>query len=85
MMKAEMTSETSKSRAQTATTGSERAPDSFVTAVVCGSGLPTSGIVFTFYTQAGNGARGGRAEVRGQIAEVKNKVGFYLCNLTSHL
>jgi hypothetical protein len=26
-----------------------------------------------------------RSEVRGQIAEVKNKGGFYLCTLTSHL
>jgi len=31
------------------------------------------------------GKRSGRSEVRGQIAEVKIKVGFYLCNLTSNL
>ena len=49
MMKAEMASETRRSRAHTATTGSERAPDSFVAARIGGSGLPTSGILFTFY------------------------------------
>src|SRR5713101_1989083 len=52
MMKAEMASETRRSRAHTATTGSERAPDSFVAARIGGSGLPTSGIVFTFYRKS---------------------------------
>jgi hypothetical protein len=31
------------------------------------------------------GWAGERSEVRGQIAEVKSKYGFHLCNLTSDL
>src|SRR6266478_3257151 len=49
MMNAEMASETSRSRAQTATTGSGRAPVSFGTAGIGGWGLGSSGIVFLFY------------------------------------
>jgi hypothetical protein len=62
MMKAEMASETRRSRAHTATTGSGCAPDSGApdspTGAGFGGGLATSGIVFIFYTQAERGRTG---------------------------
>src|ERR1700691_77073 len=49
MMNAEIASETSRSRAQIATTGNGCAANSFASSGVVGSGLTTSGIAFTFY------------------------------------
>src|ERR1700679_3041764 len=49
IMNAEIASETSRSRAQIATTGSGCASDGFASAGIIGSGLTTSGIVSIFY------------------------------------
>jgi len=67
MMNAEITSDTSRSRAQTATTGRDREAGC-VDAIPGngGCGVPTSDIVSVFYTQSRMWS-----QVRGQIAEVK--------------
>lgn len=69
MMKAEMASDTSRSRTQTATTGSGRDTGSWAVAGEDGGLFPTSCIVMSFYTNAES--RDAIAEVRSQIAEVK--------------
>ena len=82
-MKAEMASETRRSRAHTATTGSGCAPDSAasdsLTGAGFGGGVAMSGIVFIFYTQED------RSEVRGQISEVNPDLAFHLYNLASYI
>ena len=72
MMKAEMASETSRSRAQTAITGSGRG--GFCAGGVCSDAgeLPGSDIVHSFYMEAGWGARLKlKSEGGSQIEEVK--------------